>query len=277
MIKLFTGLFLIKRNRMQIKQNMESIQEIPPSGTLFFKEDSNISSEPFANSSVIGEFHRGDFITYDSLVSNDNLTFLAYKTKSGEQRYAIAVNYLGDCVVCSTDPRIPTPITVEGGLSIPLYLQWQYDTPYGSGTIQTSGCGPTSFAMVCSYLLDKQITPDVVVNWAQNKYYQPGVGTYWSFFAAAAQHFGVKKPIQTPSQLSAYTALKNNQAVICSQSKGLFTRGGHFIVLRGLDNDGKVLVNDPNDTLLKEYKDRHFDFDSEIAITSKQFWIFYPK
>ena len=28
--------------------------------------------------------------------------------------------------------------------------------------------------------------------------------------------------------------------------KGIFTRNGHYIVLRGVTDDGKILVNDPN-------------------------------
>lgn len=62
--------------------------------------------------------------------------------------------------------------------------------------------------------------------------------------------------------------------VISSQGPGLFTSFGHFIVLRGVTFDGRVLVNDPNDSPAKNYASRAFDMGSEIHPTSRNYWIF---
>lgn len=164
-----------------------------------------------------------------------------------------------------------------GGLPIPIYHQYDYQQAYGSGTIAQYGCGPTSFAMVVSYLKNEVITPADVVAWCGNRYYVPGQGTSWDFYSAAAAHYGIGSVTSTNSAASVLQALKEGKPVISSQSPGLFTRGGHYIVLRGVTETGKVLVNDPNDNDSKNYQQREFDLQKEIHSTSKCYWIFETK
>lgn len=136
------------------------------------------------------------------------------------------------------------------GMQIPHYLQTDYgNIPYGGGSIASSGCGPTSFAMIASYLTGTTITPIDAISWCGNSYYKPGVGTYWSYFQAASDHFGCGAVTQTSDPNQVLQALSEGHPVISSQRAGLFTSGGHFIVLRGVTAGGKVLVNDPNDSL----------------------------
>ena len=40
--------------------------------------------------------------------------------------------------------------------------------------------------------------------------------------------------------------LKSGKTLIMSMGPGHFTSKGHFIVVRGLTNDGKLIVADPN-------------------------------
>ena len=164
------------------------------------------------------------------------------------------------------------------GMQIPHYLQTDYgNIPYGGGSIASSGCGPTSFAMIASYLTDTTITPAYAVAWCGNSYYMPGVGTYWSYFQAAANHFGCGSVTQTSDANQVLQALSEGHPVISSQRAGLFTSGGHFIVLRGVTADSKVLVNDPNDNSSKNYINREFDMMSEVHATSNAYWIFDKK
>lgn len=164
------------------------------------------------------------------------------------------------------------------GMQIPHYLQTDYgNIPYGGGSIASSGCGPTSFAMVASYLTGTTITPVDAVSWCGDSYYMPGVGTYWSYFAAAAAHFGCGSVTQTNDANTVLKALSEGRPVISSQSAGLFTSAGHFIVLRGVTANGKVLVNDPNDSTAKNYINREFDMMSEIHATASAYWIFDKK
>lgn len=164
------------------------------------------------------------------------------------------------------------------GMQIPHYLQTDYgNIPYGGGSIASSGCGPTSFAMVASYLTGTTISPIDAVSWCGNSYYMPGVGTYWSYFAAAASHFGCGSVTQTSDPNAVLTALSQGRPVISSQRAGIFTSGGHFIVLRGVTASGKVLVNDPNDSSSKNFINREFDMMSEIHSTANAYWIFDKK
>lgn len=176
-------------------------------------------------------------------------------------------------IVTSTGGTYPA-----NGMQIPHYLQTDYgNIPYGGGSIASSGCGPTSFAMIASYLTGTTITPVDAVSWCGNSYYKPGVGTYWSYFGAAASHFGCGSVTQTTDANAVLKALSEGHPVISSQRAGLFTSGGHFIVLRGVTANGKVLVNDPNDSASKNYINREFDMMSEVHATSNAYWIFDKK
>lgn len=176
-------------------------------------------------------------------------------------------------IITSTAGNYPA-----NGMQIPLYIQTDYpNIPYGSSNLAKCGCGPTSFAMVASYLTNSTITPVDAVAWCGNAYYASGHGTKWSYFQAAANHFGCGSVTQTTDPNAVLQALSQGCPVISSQTPGLFTKGGHFIVLRGVTAGGKVLVNDPNDNEQKNYVNREFDMQTEIHATSAQYWIFQRK
>lgn len=40
--------------------------------------------------------------------------------------------------------------------------------------------------------------------------------------------------------------LKQKRPMICSMSPGDFTTEGHFIVIRGIDSKGRLIINDSN-------------------------------
>lgn len=46
--------------------------------------------------------------------------------------------------------------------------------------------------------------------------------------------------------------LRNGSPIICAMRPGDFTTSGHFIVLSGVDEDGKVIVRDPNSRVRSE-------------------------
>lgn len=134
---------------------------------------------------------------------------------------------------------------------IPLFLQsdkkWA-DKAYGNSDMGTSGCGPTCLSMVyCGLTGDRSWTPDKVATMAQEEgYYVEGVGTSWALMTAGAEELGIHGEELALDENSIKNALKEEHPIICAMGPGDFTTEGHFIVLVGLTEEGKLIVNDPN-------------------------------
>lgn len=137
---------------------------------------------------------------------------------------------------------------------IPAFLQWDgrwgYLT-YGSDNIGINGCGPTCLSMVAAGLLkDTGQSPDAVAEFSvENNYCTPASGTSWSLMSSGAQKLGLTAASVTLEKETIRGELKAGHPVICSMKPGDFTTTGHFIVLVGLTEEGKVIVNDPNSKL----------------------------
>lgn len=165
------------------------------------------------------------------------------------------------------------------GMPIPIMYQQDYPDVVlnGSNTVSNAGCGWTACSMVATYLLNKNITPREMASWSRS-YYIPGTGMSHALPPAMAQHYGLQAPVVTRSINEVVQALKNNQPVISAQSKGIFTSGGHLIVLRGVDSNGNIYVNDPNryNAINKGYETRAFT-PQEVAASGGTYWIFQRK
>ena len=112
-----------------------------------------------------------------------------------------------------------------------------------SQTIGTSGCGPTSSAMVVSSIKGN-ITPNEMANlYMQYGYRSANQGTYWSAFKWTADVFNIGYS-ECYKLDEAVAKLKDNNYIIASCNQGLFTYGGHFIVLTGVEGD-YIKVYDP--------------------------------
>lgn len=110
-------------------------------------------------------------------------------------------------------------------------------------TIGTSGCGPTSAAMVVSSIKGT-ITPDIMADlFVANGYRSANNGTYWSAFRYVADKWNIGYTETTNIQ-NAVQLINDKNYVICSVANGLFTTGGHFIVLTGVEGN-YIKVYDP--------------------------------
>lgn len=166
-------------------------------------------------------------------------------------------------------------VNMYAGEGVQFYQGDYAHIKYGGGTLKSSGCGPTCFAMVASQISGKQITPADAVAWCGNRFYVSGVGTSWDYFAAATSHFNLGVTVKQGTISEAVTALRSGKLVISSQDPGLFTSGGHFILLYKIDESGNIYVKDPNknNAVNKGYNTRAFT-QSEINAAAKTYFIF---
>lgn len=172
----------------------------------------------------------------------------------------------------------------EGYANIPYYNQtdarWGAN-PYGNSTIYSGGCGPTSLAMVVSGLTGEKITPDIVADWSyRNGHRAEGQGSYWSLMTTGGVNGLNVEPVSRKNPNKIVQALSEGYPVIASMGKGHFTKGGHFIVLRGFTSEGKILVHDSASV---ERSSKEWDLSiimnessSNGGVNGSPFWIFRP-
>ena len=137
---------------------------------------------------------------------------------------------------------------------VPLFIQWDerwgYED-YGGNYLAVNGCGPTCLSMVvCGLTGETDANPYAVACYSEQQgYYTPGSGTSWSLMTQGAAHYGLDAERVTLSADAIADTLARGRVIIASMKPGDFTYTGHFIVLTGLDRDGRVRVNDSNSRL----------------------------
>lgn len=145
-----------------------------------------------------------------------------------------------------TIPIETEPQKIEKFTEVPLFFQTDYPyNKYGNfGTISDHGCGIVSLSMVASYLNDKLILPDELA--AKYGKYNTKIGSDWTLFSETCEELNIRLEDRTWDINLVVDALKEGKVVIANAHKeSPFTNGGHYIVLKGITDDGKILVNDP--------------------------------
>ena len=140
----------------------------------------------------------------------------------------------------------------EGGMPIPLLYQYEYKTPVclyadETKTVSSSGCSAAVASMLIAY--DRQNydqTPYTLFYDAVAGGWYHGNGLHYDAIQAMLSRYGIRSERQETSRGNIRSALKAQHPIVLKMGKGTFTNNGHYILLRGLDADGRVLVNDPN-------------------------------
>ena len=135
----------------------------------------------------------------------------------------------------AADPDKP-----RGHNGVPLYFQNDYpDEVYGEGTVASNGCSAATLAMVATYLTGHVYLPDEIA-----RYFGDSAENHIARLENGSET--MKLPIKKSySWHETYSALKAGKIVVAlMNSKSLFTNSQHFIILTGLNEDGKIMVND---------------------------------
>lgn len=134
---------------------------------------------------------------------------------------------------------------------IPLFLQWDerwgYET-YGDDFLALTGCGPTCLSMIyCGLSGDSTWNPYKTARMAENSgYYVSGAGSSWDLMTEGASQLGLTAEQVIFDEEHIRSTLEAGIPIICVVGAGDFTDSGHFLVLTGIDEDGKITLNDPN-------------------------------
>ena len=155
---------------------------------------------------------------------------------------------------------------------VPLLMQWDkrwgYET-FGESIIGLSGCGPTCLAMAYVHLTgDTEENPRTMAEFAEEKGYYTTVGTSWTFWTEGVRDWGLEGQELPLDEGRMKKALDQGNLVVCSMRPGDFTTTGHYILIRGYDENG-FFVNDPN---RKSNSEKQWKYDT-ISGQIKNLWV----
>ena len=160
----------------------------------------------------------------------------------------------------------------------PVYLQQDYQgTRYGAYSIVSHGCGITTLAMLATYMADEAYTPPVLCDMFGR--YCSEHGTDRTLFVKETGDLGFFLYQQVFNASAAYEALQQGYIVVNLQHEGYWTRGGHYLLLEELTEDGNVVVRDSNIYNYNKLQGHFVDnFEwKHIPGASETFFIFHPK
>ena len=141
---------------------------------------------------------------------------------------------------------------LTGGI-VPVVYYNQGEEPwasrkYGSDPFSGYGCGPAVMAMAVSSMTEYDINPDQMGQWAvSHGHWAKRGGSYLSLIQGAAEAHGLTaESLSQRTPMAVLEALLNDHMLVALMGPGHFTKGGHFILIRGVTLSGAVLVADPN-------------------------------
>lgn len=154
---------------------------------------------------------------------------------------------------------------------VPLLMQWDkrwgYDS-MGESIIGLAGCGPTCLSMAYLYFTgDLSGTPREMADYCVSNGYYAGEGTSWSLWTDGLKEWGLYGKELSLSENSMKAVLDNGSLIVCSMRPGDFTTTGHYILIRGYDENG-FYVNDPN---RRSNSSRQWDYDT-LSYQIKNLW-----
>lgn len=216
----------------------------------------NYSSQDESIQSIITDISSENY-AYDLIASQDEIASAIFANNLDEEE--LGYLFLPDF------PAEQSSLSQLNQINAPLYLQkdaaWRTDK-YGNGSQQLgeNGCAILSLAMVHAFYQNRQVKPQEILDWSQERYWVDDAGTSWTIFHEFAEAFDYDFHNFGANFNDAMAAVNEGKLIVASVEPGFFTEEGHIIVIRGYEN-GKVYVNDPNDDPMKMYSIQGIDED----------------
>lgn len=227
----------------------------------------------------------GSCITVDSINSleftdyNELLFEYAY-TDEGFSLYDASLNSLSSVAVDCTGLSSGNVCSISNedfiyySQKVGKYSNEKFCGRSDGSTIKQSGCGITSMAMVIANLADSSVTPLVTNEEAKSgAYCGNGIsGTNANYFAWAANKYGLTQKSEIKSDKldidsaanQLVSTLRNGGLVIVNVNKSwLGGSSGHYIVVKGVTSDNKLIIADP-------YSDSLTSSPHNIEFTAKE-------
>lgn len=158
----------------------------------------------------------------------------------------------------------------------PQWAKMRYPCNNGTMSIGGGGCGETCAAMLISTLTGKVVLPTETMDWACKRgYVTANQGTDYSYFYPQFKKYNIDAGILTwaaclsptsPVRGSVIKRLKEGFYFIALMKKGLWTNGGHYVVVWWAGD--KIEINDPASTKPERW---HGDPDTFFS-QAKYFW-----
>ena len=145
---------------------------------------------------------------------------------------------------------------------------------YGNEGFGLCGCGPTCIAAVISNLAGVPVDPEEMrVYGLSVGSWLPSGGTTYGFLIETAKKYGISTTqIYASDRESLFAALKDeNKLVLATMGPGDFTLGAHFMLFRGITDEGKILIAD---SYSYEHSVREWDYEDLYAQLKTGYWIF---
>ena len=181
-------------------------------------------------------------------------------------------------LVISVEDMLYPDIAHQRYYEVPLYFQQDYgESMYGKYSLRTYGCGITTMSMLTSYMKDEEFTPPYMgIKFGK---YCSEKGTAYTLMTEAPAAMDYYCTRQTSSWTEAMAALAEGHFVITLQHGGYWTRGGHYLLITSINEEGQITIRDSNlynYGKLQGHKDGYFD-QTTIPKNAVKYWIYEKK
>ena len=151
------------------------------------------------------------------------------------------------------------------------------DAYYGNDGFGQCGCGPTCTAAIISNLAGVPVDPEEMRTYGLSVgSWLEGSGTTYGFIIETAKKYGIEAyQIYSSDKESLFEALRDeNKLVLATMGPGDFTLGAHFMLFRGITDQGKILIAD---SYSYAFSVREWDYEYLYAQLKNGYWIFEYK